>query len=40
MATGQLFYDPIARPLSAVGVAMPGAYYNFYVSGTTTPAPV
>lgn len=40
MATGQLFYDPIARPLSSLGVAMPGAYYNFYVSGTTTPATV
>jgi hypothetical protein len=40
MATGQLFYDPVARPLSAVGVAMPGAYYNFYVSGTTNPAQV
>jgi hypothetical protein len=40
MATGQLFYDPIARPLSALGVAMPGAYYNFYVSGTTNPATV
>src|SRR5208337_549647 len=38
MGTGQLFYDPIARPLSSVGVAMPGAYYNFYMSGTTTPA--
>ena len=38
MATGQLFYDPIARPLSSLGVSMPGAYYNFYVSGTTTPA--
>lgn len=38
MATGQLFYDPIARPLSSRGVSMPGAYYNFYVSGTTTPA--
>lgn len=40
MSTGQLFYDPIARPLSSVGVAMPGAYYNFYVSGTSTPATV
>jgi hypothetical protein len=40
MATGQLFYDPVARPLSSVGVAMPGAYYNFYASGTTTPATV
>jgi hypothetical protein len=40
MATGQLFYDPVARPLSTLGVAMPGAYYNFYVSGTTNPAQV
>lgn len=40
MATGQLFYDPIPRPLSSVGVSMPGAYYNFYVSGTTNPAQV
>jgi hypothetical protein len=39
-ATGQLFYDPVARPLSSLGVSMPGAYYNFYVSGTTTPAQV
>jgi hypothetical protein len=40
MATGQLFYDPIARPLSSLGAAMPNAYYNFYVSGTTNPATV
>ena len=40
MATGQLFYDPVARPLSSLGVAMPGAYYNFYVSGTSNPATV
>ena len=40
MATGQLFYDPVARPLSAAGLTMPGAYYNFYVSGTTTAATV
>lgn len=40
MATGQLFYDPIARPLSSVGLAMPGAYYNFYISGSSTPATV
>jgi hypothetical protein len=40
MATGQLFYDPIARPLSSLGVSMPGANYNFYVSGTTNPAQV
>lgn len=38
MATGQLFYDPIPRPLSSTGQSMPGAYYNFYVSGTTNPA--
>jgi hypothetical protein len=38
--TGQLFYDPIPRPLSALGVVMPGAFYNFYVSGTTNPATV
>jgi hypothetical protein len=40
MATGMLFYDPIARPLSATGAVMPGANYNFFVSGTTTPATV
>lgn len=40
MATGQLFYDPIARPLSATGTSLPGGYYNFYVSGTTNPAQV
>ena len=40
MATGQLFYDPYAKPTSAIGTALPGAYYNFYLSGTTTPAPV
>src|ERR1700722_12349832 len=40
MATGQLFYDPIPRPLSALGAPMPGANYNFYVSGTTNPATV
>jgi hypothetical protein len=38
--TGQLFYDPISRPLSAAGLALPGAYYNFYNSGTSTPATV
>jgi hypothetical protein len=36
--TGQLFYDPVARPLSAQGISLPNGYYNFYVSGTTTPA--
>src|SRR5215469_5979489 len=37
--TSQLFYDPVARPLFA-GLPLPMAYYNFYLSGTTTPAPV
>lgn len=40
MSTGQLFYDPIARPLSAAGLTMPGAVYNFYQSGGTVPAVV
>jgi hypothetical protein len=40
MSTGQLFYDPYPKPLSTLGVALPGAYYNFYLSGTTTPAPI
>jgi hypothetical protein len=40
MATGQLFYDPVARPLSPAGLTMPGAYYNFYVSGTSNAAAV
>jgi hypothetical protein len=40
MATGQLFYDPIARPLSSLGTSLPGGFYNFYVSGTTIPATV
>jgi len=40
MATGQLYYDPIPRPLSSTGTSLPGGFYNFYVSGTTTPATV
>jgi hypothetical protein len=40
MATGQLFYDPVARPLSSTGTSLPNGYYNFYVSGTTNPATV
>jgi hypothetical protein len=40
MATGQLFYDPVARPLSATGTSLPGGYFNFFVSGTTNPAQV
>src|ERR1700722_2271172 len=39
-ATGQLFYDPIPRPLSASGASLPGGVYNFFVSGTTNPATV
>lgn len=40
MATGALFYDPIARPLSVTGTSLPGGFYNFYISGTTNPATV
>lgn len=40
MATGQLFYDPVARPLSATGASLPNGFYNFYVSGTTNAAQV
>jgi hypothetical protein len=40
MATGQLFYDPYPRPLSSAGLTLPLGYYNFYLSGTTTPATV
>lgn len=40
MATGQLFYDPIPRPLSSTGASLPNGYYNFYVSGTSNPATV
>jgi hypothetical protein len=40
MSTGQLFYDPIPRPLSSLGTTLPGGYYNFYVSGTSNPATV
>jgi hypothetical protein len=37
--TGQLFYDPLPAPLNN-GAVIPNGFYNFYVSGTTTPAPV
>lgn len=37
--TGQLFYDPLPTPLFQ-GVPVPLGFYNFYVAGTTTPAPV
>ena len=37
--TGQLFYDPVIVPLFN-GATIPNGFYNFYVSGTTTPAPV
>lgn len=39
MATGQLFYDPVARPIS-VNVSLPLAVYNFLISGGTNPAAV
>ena len=38
--TGLLFYEPRAKPLSANGQLQPGAYYQFYQTGTTTPANV
>lgn len=38
--TGILFYDPTARPLSNAGQYQAGAYYQFYLTGTTTPANV
>lgn len=37
--TSQLFYDPVSRP-TVGGVVQPQSQYNFYVSGTSTPAPV
>lgn len=40
MATGQLLYDPYPRPLSSIGTTLPLGYYNFYLSGTTIPAPI
>lgn len=38
--TGVLFYEPRAKPLSVIGLQQPGAYYQFYLTGTTTLAPV
>jgi len=38
--TGVLFYEPRAKPLSVVGTIQPGSYYQFYLTGTTTPATV
>jgi hypothetical protein len=40
MSAGQLFYDAFPRPLSSTGLTMPLGYYNFYLSGTTSAAPV
>jgi len=34
--TGVLFYEARAKPLSTVGLIQPGAYYQFYLTGTTT----
>lgn len=38
--TGFVFYDLRARPLSLTGAIMPGCYYRFYVTQTTTNTPV
>lgn len=34
--TGVLFYEARAKPLSTVGLIQPGAYYQFYRTGTLT----
>jgi hypothetical protein len=39
-ATGILFYDPRAKPLSATGTYQPGCYLYFYGTGTLTQATV
>lgn len=39
-ATGVCFYDPRAKPLATNGSFQPGAYYLFYLTGTTTPTNV
>jgi hypothetical protein len=38
--TGALFYDPRPKPLSTTGTFQPGAYYLFFLTGTTTPTNV
>jgi hypothetical protein len=38
--TGILFNNPLPEPLSTSGQPMTGAYYIFYLTGTTTPANV
>lgn len=38
--TGALFYEPRVKPLSTTGQQQPGAYYQFYLTGTTTSTPV
>ena len=38
--TGILFNDPQAKPLSTTGSPQAGAYWIFYLTGTTTPANV
>jgi hypothetical protein len=38
--TGVLFYEPKAQPLASNGTLQPGAYYIFYLTGTTTSTPV
>jgi hypothetical protein len=34
--TGVIFNEAIAQPLSSIGTIQPGAYYQFYLTGTTT----
>jgi hypothetical protein len=40
MSNGVLFYSPISMPLGTNALALPLCYYNFYLTGTTTPAVV
>lgn len=37
---GVLFYEARAKPLSIIGTIQPGSYYQFYLTGTLTPANV
>jgi len=38
--SGLSFYTPVFQPLDVNGLPLPGAVLKFFVSGTTTPAPV
>lgn len=40
MANGILFYNPINTPLGLTGLTLPLSFYQFYLTGTTTPVAV